>query len=498
MGLVIRQSVYSTIISYAGVVIGYINLLYLYPKFLSLEQVGLLRTIQDAAILLTPFAQVGLSQSIIRFYPQLVKEKSDSHIFITLIMMLSVAGFAIFFILFKLFETPILSYFQENAKEIIEYSGWVLWLTLILVMTGLLEAYSRSLMKVIIPNLLREVVSRMLLGVLVLLYFSEMIDFNQFIISSVAAYLLCLLILITYLWRMGHISVQSDFKKLDKSKIPGMVQYSLLSFAGMAGMVLIGKVDSMMVSAMLNLAANAIYTTAFYMATVIEIPKRALSQIMMPLIAKAFDQNNVREVAKLYRKTSINQFIIGSLLLIGVYINLDNIFTLIPKGNQYELGKWVVIIVGVGKLVDMLFGPSSEIIVLSKYYKFNIILILLLAAIVIIANNLLIPIYGIEGAAWGSAFALITFNAIKFFFIYWKFKIQPFDFNTVKVLVISGVVFLINYIIPSLSNVFADILFRSGIITVVFAALILFSKTSEDASGLYDSLLARINKREKK
>lgn len=378
MGLVIRQSVYSTIISYAGVVIGYINLLYLYPKFLSLDQVGLLRTIQDAGILLTPFAQLGLTQSIIRFYPQLVKEKSDSQIFITLIMLLSVAGFAIFFILFKLFETPILSYFKDNAKEIIEYSGWVLWLTLILVMTGLLEAYSRSLMKVVIPNLLREIVTRLLLAVLVLLYFLDVITFDFFIIGSVGAYLFCLLILITYLWHTGDISVQTDFKKLDTSKIPGMVQYSLLSFAGMAGMVLIGKVDSMMVSAMLGFAANAVYTTAFYMATVIEVPKRALSQIMMPLISKAFEQNNVREVGTLYRKTSIIQFIIGALLLIGVWINLDNMFALVPKGNQYELGKWVVIIVGVGKLVDMLFGPSSEIIVLSKYYKFNIILILLL------------------------------------------------------------------------------------------------------------------------
>ena len=243
-----------------------------------------------------------------------------------------------------------------------------------------------------------------------------------------------------------------------------------------------------MVSAMLNLAANAVYTTAFYMATVIEIPKRALSQIMMPLISKAFEQNNVREVATLYRKTSINQFIIGSLLLIGVWINLDNMFALIPKGNQYELGKWVVIIVGVGKLVDMLFGPSSEIIVLSKYYKFNIILILLLAAIVIISNNLLIPRYGIEGAAWGSAFALIIFNVIKFIFIYWKFKIQPFDFNTVKVMVIAGLVLLINYFLPPISNVFADILFRSGIITVMFAALILWSKASEDSNGIFKSL----------
>jgi O-antigen/teichoic acid export membrane protein len=498
MGLVIRQSIYTTIISYTGVAIGYINLLYLYPKFLSLDQVGLMRTIQDAAILLTPFAQFGLTQTLYRFYPQFVKEKSDSHTFITLMLLLSLAGFAIFFVVFKLFETSVLSYFETNAREIMQYTSWVLWLTLVMVMLAVLEAYSRSLLKMVVPNLLREVVTRLLLAIMVLLYFSGVLNFDQFVIGTVVAYLICLLILTFYLWISGEISTKTDFKKIQTNKLTELLQYSLLSFAGMAGMVLIGKIDSMMVSGMLGLAANAIYTTAFYMATVIEVPKRALSQIMMPLISKAFEQNNIKEVTTLYRKTSINQFIIGALLLIGVWINLSNLFELMPKGEQYQLGKWVVMIVGMGKLIDMLFGPSSEIIVLSKYYRFNIILILILAAIVIIANNILIPIYGIEGAAWGSALALISFNAVKFLFIYWKFKIQPFDFNTLKVLTIAGFTLFINTLIPQLDNVFADIIIRSGIVTVIFASLILLSKASEDASGIYNSLLVRNKRKDKK
>ena len=485
MGLVIRQSFYSTIISYAGVVIGYINLLYLYPKFLSLEQVGLFRTIQDAAILLSPFAQFGLTQSIFRFYPHFVKDKSTSHTFITLMMLLALAGFAVFFIIFKLFENPLLSYFKDNAKEIIQYSSWVIWLTLVLVMMAVLEAFSRSLLKTVVPNLLREIVARLLLSTLVLLYFSGVLSFDQFVIGSVAGYLLCLLLLISYLWQQGEISIQTDFKNLDQTKLPELFKYSLLSFAGMAGMILIGKIDSMMVSAMLGLASNAIYTTAFYMATVIEIPKRALSQITMPLISKAFERNEINEVASLYRKTSINQFIIGSLLLIGVWINLENIFDLMPKGDNYVLGKWVVVIIGFGKLMDMLFGPSSEIIVLSKYYRFNIILIITLAAIVIISNNILIPRYGIEGAAWGSAFALIAFNVIKFIFIYARFGIQPFEWATLKVLGIATLALFVNTLVPKIGNTFMDIALRSVVVTVLFSSLILWTKASVDANQLF-------------
>ena len=489
MGLVIRQSFYSTIISYAGVVIGYINLLYLYPKFLSLEQVGLFRTIQDAAILLSPFAQFGLTQSIFRFYPHFVKDKSTSHTFITLMMLLALAGFAVFFIIFKIFESPLLSYFKDNAKEIIQYSSWVIWLTLVLVMMAVLEAFSRSLLKTVVPNFLREIVARLLLSVLVLLYFSGVLSFDQFVIGSVAGYLLCLILLICYLWQQGEISIQTDFKNLDQTKLPELFKYSLLSFAGMAGLILIGKIDSMMVSAMLGFSANAIYTTAFYMATVIEIPKRALSQIAMPLISRAFEKNNLTEVATLYRKTSTNQLIIGSLLLIGVWINLDSLFALMPKGEIYAAGKWVVIIVGAGKLIDMLFGPSSEIIVLSKYYKFNIVLILILAVLIVVSNNILIPRYGIEGAAWGAAFALIMFNGIKFLFIYWKINTQPFDANTVKVLVIAGLTLTVNKLIPQLDTLLIDILLRSSVVTAVFATLILVSKSSEDANRIFKAVL---------
>jgi O-antigen/teichoic acid export membrane protein len=490
MGLVIRQSIYSTIISYAGVVIGYINLLYLYPKFLTLEQVGLFRTIQDAAILLSPFAQFGLTQSIFRFYPQFVKTKSESHTFITLMTLLALAGFAIFFILFKIFETPLLSYFQDNAKEIIQYSSWVLWLTLLLVMIAALEAFSRSLLKTVVPNLIREIVARLLLSVLVLLYFSGWLSFDQFIVGSVIAYLICLLLLTFYLWIQGEISIQTDFNSLPQHKFNELIQYSLLSFAGMAGMILIGKIDSMMVSALLGLEANAIYTTAFYMATVIEVPRRALSQITMPLISKAFEQNEVTEVAVLYRKTSINQFIIGSLLLIGVWINLDNIFALMPQGENYALGKWVVIIVGLGKLMDMLFGPSSEIIVLSKYYRFNIVLIILLAALVIIANNIWIPRYGILGAAWGSAFALVMFNGVKYIFIYVKFRIQPFEWATTKVLLIGTITLLINSFIIRIEYTILDIGFRSMIVTLVFSSLIVWTKVSPDANGILRKLIS--------
>ena len=495
MGIVIRQSIISTIISYVGVAIGYINLLYLYPKFLSPDQVGLFRTIQDAAILFSPFAQFGLTQSIFRFYPQFVSTRQTSHAFITFMLLFALTGFTIFFVLFKFFETSLLSYFQENAQEIIGYASLVIWLTLILVIIAAFEAYSRSLLKTVFPNLIREVVARLLLSVLVMLYFSGLLSFNQFMIGSVMVYLICLLLLFLYLWINNDLRISFNFGLLNKEKMPELLRYSSLSFAGMAGMILIGKMDSMMVSSMVGLAANAVYTTAFYMATVIEIPKRALSQIAMPLISRAFEKNDLADISKIYQKTAINQLIIGSLLLIGIYANIDSIFSLMPKKEIYEMGKWVVIIVGLGKLSDMAFGPSSEIIVLSKHYAFNIVLILSLAIILIVGNVIFIPIYGINGAAYGTALALLFFNAVKFLFLWIKLKMQPFSTDTVKILSIACVTLGVNHILPTLVNTVFDILFRSGIITIIFVSLVLVLKVSPEGNKLFVSLLKIVTRR---
>jgi O-antigen/teichoic acid export membrane protein len=494
MGLVIRQSIYTTVIAYVGAIIGYLNLLYLFPKFLAPEQVGLLRTIQDAAILFSPFAQFGLAQSIFRFYPQLVKDKKSEAGFINFVLLLSLAGFAIFFIAFKIFEDSLLSYFKDNAKEIIQYASVVLWLTFLMLITSLLESYSRSLLKMVVPNLLKEVAIRLLLAALVLLYFRGLISYSDFIVGTVAAYFLCLLLLVIYLVSQKSLSLSFSFSSFEKSKLNEMVGYSLFSFAGTAGMILIGKIDSMMVSGMLGLAANAVYTTAFYMAAVIEIPKRALSQVAMPLIARAFEKKDLQDIKVIYQKTSINQLIIGALLLIGIYINLDNIFELMPKREIYEAGKWVVIIVGIGKLVDMLFGPSSEIIVLSKYYWFNIVLTLFLAGAVIVSNNLLIPLYGVNGAAIGAALTLIAFNAIKYIFILIKLKMQPFQLGSIKVLAIAGMVLAIHFILPKVNNPFLDIFFRSSVVTIAYAGLIFISNASEDGNALLKRLFNRMVK----
>jgi O-antigen/teichoic acid export membrane protein len=342
------------------------------------------------------------------------------------------------------------------------------------------------------PGFLREIGIRLLQVILVILFYFKILTFHQFIVGSVLIYAITLSALAIFLNKKN---IGVNFARLNRfspGRVKEILTFSSLSFISISAMILIGKTDSLMVTGFLGLAEMAVYTTAYYMATVIEIPKRAITQTATALLAHAFEKANMHEVLIIYRKTALNQFIIGALLMIGVWANLDHIFDLMPKGDTYRAGASVVILIGLAKLIDMAFGPSSEIIGLSRHYRFNLLCVSVLAIIVVVCNYFFIPRFGLVGAAYGSVAALIVFNFVKYFFIYFTFRFQPFNRGTLKVVIISAAVIALNLLLPQANNLFVDLIYRSALITISYSTMILASNTSEEVNRLFGILLERV------
>ena len=495
MGIAIRQSILTSIVSYAGIAIGYVNLLYLYPRFLEPDQIGLLRTIVDAALLLAPFAQVGLAQSILRYYPHFAVDRRRGQGFINFILLLSLLGYGIFLLIFLSFKNTFLSFFEDKASVVSEFIFLILVLTFLVMVMTLVEYYCRSLMKFVFPNLVREVGLRLLQGVLVTLYFLKVLDFRQLITGTVLIYLFALAVLVVYLAWQGHLGTHLVYRSISSQKKKEILTYSTLGLVTSGSMIIIGKLDSLMVTSLAGLAANAIYTTAFYMATVIEIPKRAISQTSATLIARAFADQNMNEVKSIYQKSALNQFVVGTLLFVGVWANLENIFELMPKGDIFQAGAVVVVWVGLAKLLDMAFGPNSEIIIMSRYYWFNMVTLIFLVAVVVSSNYYLIPRMGMLGAAYATALSLAVFNVVKWIFVWIKLKLQPFTAAFLKVILIGAIAVGINLFLPKIDFVIGDMLYRSAIISIAYLGMILITRTSPEVEKVVSTGLKWIRRR---
>ncbi|WP_339696141.1 lipopolysaccharide biosynthesis protein [uncultured Roseivirga sp.] len=490
MGIVIKQSIRSSIIAYLGVLIGYINVLWLFPYFLEADQIGLFRLIQSSAFLMATFGQFGLGSALVKFFPKLKDQKG----FLSFIILGGVLGFVLFAAFTFLFKTEITAYFAKESGLFIEYFGITLLISFILIQFQLLEAYCRSLLKIVIPTLIRDIQLRLSVTVLVALYALNIITFNGLIQWLSGAYLLMVITVIFYLRQLKAFQLSSNFKFINTALLKQIMTYAVYMMIGAGGTQIVLQIDSIMVSGALGLDATGIYTIAFFIGVVIEMPKRSITQISAPLISQAFEKNDMPAVEKLYKQTSINQMIIGSLLLIGIWANLESLYSFIPNGEIYIQGINVVLFIGLGKLSDMIFGTNGEIIVMSKHYKFNVVAVGILAILTITLNLLLIPKYGIEGAAIASFLAMLTFNLSKFLFVWVKFKIQPFSLGSIKLLAIIGLVLWVNQWVPKMELTLVDILIRSTVITVLLVGLTIGLKVSEEVNSLVFGFMNRFKK----
>ena len=95
MGIIKRQGIQNSIISYAGVIIGYINVMVLFPRFLSVEQVGLTRVLPNVAIVLAQLSALGFANAGIKFFPFFRNKAAKHHNFLALFLGVPLLGFSL-------------------------------------------------------------------------------------------------------------------------------------------------------------------------------------------------------------------------------------------------------------------------------------------------------------------------------------------------------------------------------------------------------------------
>lgn len=466
MRIIAKQSILTTFSSYLGVLIGYFNVLWLLPYVLEPEQLGLFRTIQDLALIMVPFAQLGIGNGITRFYPR-IKEQQFS--FFTMSLLLSLLGAILVALLFVAFRDYLIQAFQANSPEVIDFFGVVLLIMLFSVLNSILDAFSRSFLEIAVPTFFREVLLRILVSLIILAYFIQWLSFTQLIWSLSLIYLVTLLGMGIYMRVLGIFKLDFSFSVFPTGFRREFVKYNLITFLGTTGSLLIMKIDSLMVSAMIGLDANAVYSIAFAIAIVIEMPRRAVSQVVMPVVAEYFAQNETAKIDRLYKQVAVHQLLICLLLFMGIWANIDNLYFFIPNKEIYEAGKWVVLWIALGKIFDILFSINGEIIVYSRYYLFNITATLIMSVLVISLNLLLIPKFGIEGAAFASLVAMISYNLIKYLFVKIRLNLDPFTWDIFKILILGGSVFILQHFLMLWSDTgLWDMVLRSFLITVFY------------------------------
>ena len=130
---------------------------------------------------------------------------------------------------------------------------------------------------------------------------------------------------------------------------------------------------------------------------------------------------------------------------------------------------------------------------MSKHYKFSVTTIIVLAIITILSNYILIPKYGINGAAYAALISSVVFNLTKIIFIYLKFNFLPFSKNTFFTLIIGLITYLIIDYVPTIDNIIIEIIFKSLITIILFITPIYFFNLSSEFNKVIEKFISHKN-----
>ncbi len=489
MGIVLRQSFKATIVSYAGAVLGYINLLFLYPLCLTPQLVGFTRLFVEIATVIAWFSQLGLSSAIIRYFPLFHNPEKKHNGFLFYITIIPIIGFALFGIATVLFKTSIINYFAQDGTLITQYFYYVLPIAFFLLYTIVSESYSAVLMRIVVPRIAKEIVLRLAITVVILAYYFKWIDQDGLITGFVMGYGIVTIINICYILSIQNSSFKPQTDMLTRTNKKDIITYLLyIMLAGLGGNV-VSKIDVFMISSKINLSETGVFSVAFFMAMVIELPSRSLLQILSPIASKTIQDNDIPKLNELYKKSSTNQMLFTSILFVLIWININNAFAIMPNGELYKSGVWVMFFIGLSKVFDAATGINIIIINNSKYYYFGLFAMVFLAINAIIFNIYLIPRYGITGAAIATATSIFLSNTMYVMFVWFKFKIQPFTNATLKTLVVAMLALGINYILPQFQNPFIDIFIRSSVVGIILLAAMYYWKISSDFNAFFNKFI---------
>jgi len=493
LGIIQKQSIAGTIYSYVGVALGFITVAILFPRILSTEEVGLLRVIVSYAILFAQFAGLGFSAVSIKMFPHFRDPDKKHHGFLGLSLLVPLVGLLIALITYLALKPFIIDQSQDKSALFNEYFYYVIPLIVFTLLFVVFDTYFRILYNAVKGIFYKEVIQRVIILAVILLYFFQLINFQWLVVLYVLAMIIPTILMFISLIRTKQLHLKPDFKFISRDLRNEMISVGFFGMLSSFSGVLVMNIDVLMINEMIGLSAAGIYTITFFFGTLILVPLRTMGKISSVVIADAWKANDLQTISNIYRKSSISLSVIGLLLFIGIWGNIDNVFYMIKP--DYLPGKMVIFFIGIANLFDIALGVSPHIIVNSKYYKYLSYFLFGFAILIVVTNLLLIPVYGIVGAAIASMFSKFVFNLVKYLFLYYKFRLQPFTFKFVLLVLIALGSYWISTFLPAFSNYIVDIILRSSLIFILFMVPVYYLSISDDINERIDNIFSMIKSR---
>ena len=488
MGIVFRQSAKNSIVVVLGAILGAL-IIWLSTTYLTKPQLGFTRVFTNYAVVLSQILLLGLNNTLAVYIHRYASDERKKKSLITVCLVSPLVIAVVFSIAYIALRSWILPHFQpEDIPFMRRFFFWLPVYTVLFIYMVILELYLGSQMKVAVSAFMREVVLRVASIALILLFGFGYIGFEVFVIGSILTYLLPVSIFLLISATTKGFGIGFNKGDFTKSEYKEMVHFSWYHFLLTVSVLLIGYMDALLLPFYdhSGFSSVAIYSNAVFFISFLQLPLKALMPASFTVLAKAFADEDMLKAKDIFVRSSLNILIPTAGIAVLLCCNLGNAIMVLKNGYSQIIPVFAILFIG--NIVNIATGMNDQVLSIANYYKFNFYLSLLLMGVLYLLIRVLVPRYGIYGAAWSTTIILMTFNIFKFLFVWKKLDMQPFSKGTLFVVVASGVALAAGYFFPHFFDqahhkyvrTFVDVAIRSSVIVVVYIVMLLWLKPSPD------------------
>lgn len=188
-----------------------------------------------------------------------------------------------------------------------------------------------------------------------------------------------------------------------------------------------GRIDTIMLRYLKDSSQVGIYYLAERDASALFFFQYIMSIIISPTIARLNIQDEKEKLQKLIRRMVRWVMVFSLPAFIGMMVFSKPLILL--SGGEFLPGQTALIIICVGHIIDVAFGPVLNFVLMTGYEKYNTIAMGISIVMNVALNLLLTPRMGINGTAIAAASSTVFWNAYLFIIIYRKTGIRTWIFG---------------------------------------------------------------------
>lgn len=202
-------------------------------------------------------------------------------------------------------------------------------------------------------------------------------------------------------------------KKLFEASFP-VVVYSSIA-------LIMSWTDVVMLGAFRTEVEVGVYSIAIKLATFTSIALVAVNSIAAPKIAQLYGKKELDDLKQTLNQATKWIFMISAPILIMCVLFSGSIMGVF--GSDFEVGATALIILAVAQFFNAISGPVGQVLNMTDNEKVLRNTALLAALVNLVLNYILIPLYGLNGAALATGVSIVLWNFTCVLCVYRKMGI---------------------------------------------------------------------------